>query len=106
LIALLRTLLGRIGLTKPAEFARTSKKGQRLTADELAMFHEGRCPDCGMRGTLLEGPHGGLSVNYTCGSPRCGSGFNEMGPFGVERISDAMPNKPLPTKDTGTAYRD
>ncbi len=42
------------------------------------------CPDCG--GCLfLEGPHGGLSVNFKC--KNCGSEFNDMGPFGVERIS-------------------
>ena len=48
------------------------------------------CPDCTL--PLTEGPHGGLSVNWWCHNTACGSGFNDMGPFGVERISDASPS--------------
>lgn len=47
------------------------------------------CPDCGS--PLTEGPHGGMSVNWYCINVRCGSRFNDTGPFGVERI-DPMPN--------------
>jgi len=42
------------------------------------------CPDC--CGTeFLEGPHGGLSINFKCA--QCGSTFNHMGPFGIDRLS-------------------
>ena len=44
------------------------------------------CPDCG-GSKFLEGPHGGLSVNFKCAG--CGSEFNNMGPFGIERIGEA-----------------
>lgn len=57
-----------------------------------------KCIDCG--GVLVEGPHGGLSVNWNCS--RCGAGFNDMGPFGVERIrraelAEATKRKRTPT---------
>lgn len=41
------------------------------------------CPDCGGK-EYLEGPHGGLSINFKCA--QCGSCFNDMGSFGVDRI--------------------
>lgn len=67
---------------------RTFKNGQRLTEDETKAFRSGACPDCGAR-ALLQGPSGGLSENVYCGNEeRCGSRYNEMGPFGVDRISD------------------
>ena len=72
--------------------ARTSKCGERLTDAEASLFDEGRCPDCGEPG-LLAGPCGGLSQNFKCRNGQCDSRFNFMGPFGVERISDAMPGK-------------
>lgn len=63
--------------------------GERLDEEERAIFCTGQCPDC--FGPLTEGPHGGLSVNVLCTTPSCGSKFNWMGPFGVDRISDAKP---------------
>lgn len=69
--------------------------GQALTDWELVRFglpggvH--MCPDCGS--DLLIGPQGGMSVNFKCDGEDCGSKFNFMGPFGVERISNAAPNK-------------
>lgn len=52
-----------------------------LTALEEAAFKNGRCPDCA--GSMREGPHGGLSVNWICN--RCARTFNAS-PLGVERI--------------------
>lgn len=56
---------------------------KRLTSEWAAIAKTGRCPDC-REGTLVEGPHGGLSVNFTCN--RCGQLYCDMGPFGIERI--------------------
>lgn len=64
---------------------------EKLDSDELARFRGGACADCGA--PLIEGPHGGLSVNWRCGDALCGSGFNDMGPFGVERITVREPNR-------------
>ncbi len=45
------------------------------------------CPDCnGIK--FLRGPKGGLSVNFKC--EQCGSKFNHMGPFGIERIGEKI----------------
>jgi hypothetical protein len=76
---------GRLGLVP-----RSSKEGDACLANETHLVQSVRqCPDCG---TLLrEGPHGGLSVNWYCNGASCGSRFNDMGPFGVQRISEAMP---------------
>lgn len=46
-------------------------------------FFDNGCPDCGST-KFLEGPSGGMCVNFKCAT--CGSKFNDMGPFGVERI--------------------
>lgn len=62
----------------------------KLTDREKDIFRAGRCPDC--TSSLIEGPHGGLSVNWYCTHERCGSRFNDMGPFGVERITEKSPN--------------
>lgn len=44
-----------------------------------------KCPDCG--GTkILHGPEGGGCINVCCGNSDCRSAFNDMGPFGLERI--------------------
>jgi hypothetical protein len=81
---------------------RTFHDREQLTPDEAAVFHEAHCPDCG--GGLLMGPCGGLSINIYCANETtCGSKFNEMGPFGIERISEASPNKPK--GDSTTPYR-
>lgn len=71
---------------------RTSRDREHLTEEEAALFHSGKCPDCGAG--LREGPHGGASINVYCANDEsCGSRFNEMGPFGIDRITDASPNK-------------
>ena len=44
-----------------------------------------RCPDCGAKNSMKEGPCGGLSVNIICS--KCGARFNDMGAFGIDRIS-------------------
>lgn len=68
----------------------TSKERERLTDAEQALMGEyfTLCPDCGS-GPLYGGPCGGGSQNVACMS--CGSEFNVMMPFGVERISDKGP---------------
>jgi hypothetical protein len=78
----------------------TSKKGESCTEEESKMVGSHLCPDCG--GPLYDGPCGGLSINMYCGNQKCGSRFNEMGPFGSDRISDASPNRPQePLASTG-----
>lgn len=72
---------------------RTKQEGERLSADEIAEMIRDKCPDCGGSG-FLAGPCGGLSQNIKCANPQCGSRFNVMGPFGVERISSVSPSKP------------
>jgi hypothetical protein len=67
---------------------RTTKNGERLCSLEEEVFRTGHCPDCVQN--LCEGPSGGMSVNYCC--LICGSKFNDMGPFGIDRISDASPD--------------
>lgn len=70
--------------------ARSCLYGESLTPFETKLFNVGACPDCG--GSLQEGHHNSLSVNYHCANPRCGSRFNSMGHFGVGRTSRASPN--------------
>jgi ribosomal protein L37AE/L43A len=61
-----------------------------LTQEELQRFRFDQCcPDCG--GTLREGPHGGLSVNWVCN--RCGRVFNDN-VFGVDRIVEEGRERP------------
>lgn len=69
----------------------TTKDGDRLTDEELQKMGEDqkKCCDCG--GSLLRGPQGGGSYNMAC--PDCGSEFNWIMPFGVERISDKGPRE-------------
>ena len=50
---------------------------------KLGKFDFKKCPDCG-HDKFLEGPHGGLSVNFKC--ENCEAKFNNMGPFGIERL--------------------
>jgi ribosomal protein L37AE/L43A len=71
----------------------TTRKYEKCSDEEHRSIAVHTCPDCGQ--PLQEGPHGGLSVNWLCMNPRCGSKFNEMGPFGSERISDAQPMSTL-----------
>ncbi len=66
------------------------KKGERLTQLELDYIQADQCPDCKGLG-FISGPMGGLSQNFYCAVRMCSSRFNSMGPFGIERISDASP---------------
>jgi len=70
---------------QPAGSANTSKDGERCSQAETNLIHNLICPDCLSKNRLFSGPTGGLSVNIACGD--CGSEFNIMGPFGVDRIS-------------------
>lgn len=99
----LKRLLGH--KTTPPTFDRTTLKGAQLNEREtLLLCEHGRCPDC--EAGLVEGPHGGLSVNYYCAdNTTCGSRFNVMGPFGVERISEASPLKPREKTASDGPYR-
>lgn len=93
-------------LFKPVEPEpqRTSLEGESLTEWEVGMTNAGRCPDCG-GDDLLAGPRGGLARNFKCASPACGSRFNDL-MVGVERISDASPDRPSDLVETGPqAYR-
>ncbi len=70
---------------------RSSMKGEKLTDYEQQIFRQGLCPDCG-HSSLRAGPRAGLAVNVYCWrSASCYSGFNDMGPFGIDRITDAQP---------------
>jgi len=69
----------------------TTRKYHKCSDEEHKSVAAHTCPDC--KEPLVEGPHGGLSINYACSNPLCGSEFNEMGPFGSHRISDAQPKR-------------
>jgi len=43
------------------------------------------CPFCGNKG-FLAGPRGGRAQNFKCSD--CGAAFNNMGPFGVDLLSE------------------
>jgi len=82
----------------------STRDRETCSADERRDVQEVRsCPDC--QRPLFEGPHGGLSVNWRCSNPKCGSGFNDMGPFGVERISDASPRKGIDMKTCAACHK-
>jgi ribosomal protein L37AE/L43A len=86
-------MLGEVGVTGEDQNRRGSMiRCQRLSDAEQADVREQRCPDC--MGTLREGPHGGLAVNWICN--RCARVFNDMGPFGVERIVETSDRIPTP----------
>lgn len=74
------------------EVQRDGKEVPMLSHEEEARFRQGICPDCTYE-CLARGPSGGGSQNYLC--QHCGSKFNEMGPFGIERISEPSPNNNL-----------
>ena len=82
---------------------RSYEDGEHLTEFEVGFVSRGHCPDCEHE-DLLAGPRGGMSQNFKCGSPVCGSRFNDMGPFGIDRISDPSPDRP-PEGGNGSAYR-
>jgi len=48
-------------------------------------FFEDGCPFCKSK-EFLEGPHGGLSINFKCG--KCGARFNCMHLFGIDLLSE------------------
>lgn len=85
---------------------RSTRDREKLTEDEMGVIYakgETHCPDCDV-GPVIEGPSGGLSINRYCINPKCGSRFNDIGPFGWERISNARPNVLQETPST-TPYR-
>lgn len=63
--------------------------GKVLDRDQIDRVQREECPNCGSK--LREGPHGGLSINRICDQAGCGAAFNDMGPFGVERIPHQPP---------------
>lgn len=69
----------------PPEPQRSLRRGDRLTVDELTLLANGVCPDCDLRAACRAGPGGGSLGNFACAG--CGSEFNDLGPFGVERLS-------------------
>lgn len=86
---------------------RSTKDREKLTDDEMQIIlskGERHCPDCDTE-NVVEGPSGGLSINRYCLNPECGSRFNDMGPFGWERITDAKPNAPKETPWSPYPYR-
>lgn len=80
---------------------RTTEKSQSLSSEETGLFRSGSCPDC-LEQDLLAGPEGGFAQNVKCGNTNCGSLYNDMWVFGVERLTNASPLK-LPERKT--AYR-
>lgn len=58
-----------------------------LTEKETQSLDANKCPDC--EGLLYEGSHGGGSINWLCGSERCGSRFNYS--LYWERVSRPSP---------------
>lgn len=92
---------------------RSSREGDRLSPEEEIEFMRGvpgspysfvaHCPDCGSR--LEPGPTAGTFVNFSCLTIDCGSCFNYMGPFGIERLTDAQPWKGNDHTHREGAYR-
>ena len=60
------------GFSKPIPKEK-STDGQIATDYDMTFISKGKCPNC-ETGTLYEGPSGGMSTNYRCGT--CGQGFN------------------------------
>ena len=55
---------------------------------EFLCTKQGQCIYCGAG--LLEGPHGGMSVNYYCkNDEHCGARYNVMGPLGAQMIRES-----------------
>lgn len=62
-------------------------KYQILTPEDVRKLNNNECPDCSAR--IFEGPQGGGSINFQCGSETCGSRFNYV--IEWERISEISP---------------
>jgi hypothetical protein len=66
-------------------FRTTYRRGEKCSARETRSVQKlGICPDC--REIFCDGPGGDGAQNVFC--KVCGSGFNDLGTFGVERITD------------------
>lgn len=48
---------------------------------DVERINQGRCPECGCEGTLLNGPSGGMSINVGCDA--CLMEFNVHAGFGT-----------------------
>lgn len=51
---------------------------------EVGKFFKDGCPFCESK-EFLEGPHGGLSINFKCVG--CGTTFNDLGEFGIDLLT-------------------
>ena len=72
-------------LTMEKDIRKTGRRGERCAGRETLLVQKrGICPDCG--DVLYDGPGGDGAQNAFC--ERCGSGFNDLGMFGVERTND------------------
>ena len=73
---------------KPLKEKAKKSSNYPLSKNEMTQIYvnEIACPDCGKdaRDYMLSGPQGGGSINIKC--EYCGSFFNDMGPFGLDRI--------------------
>lgn len=58
-----------------------------LTEHDTKRLDDGKCADCDA--LIFQGPQGGGSINYACGSEKCGSKFNFA--LSWERISEISP---------------
>jgi transposase-like protein len=63
-----------------------------VTKAEEKSIRKGKCPDCGKKG-FLGGPGASGAQNFKCANPDCGSRFNDLSPFGIDRISDPSPDR-------------
>lgn len=61
------------------------------------------CPDCG-GSKYYRGPEGAMSINICCANPECRSAFNDMGPFGLERISNTAFRSAFPNQAESDHY--
>ena len=68
-----------------------SNEGVDHWSDNQKFFEDG-CPFCKSK-DFLEGPHGGLSINFKCANKECGATFNDMWHFGIDLLSQPETNK-------------
>ncbi len=75
-------------------FAKSVNDGDDLTDWEVAHLKMNVCPDCLGSDGFFEGPHVGVSVNFKCANPQCGSRFNGLESLEfVDRISEPSPDR-------------